>query len=66
MWFNFKKKKEEKQIMKKANNIVKEMVLQKALEENKEKQATIDKIKKICEESKTSKVAKQILTELGE
>lgn len=41
MWFNFKKKKEEKRVMNKANNLVKEMVLQKALEENKEKELKI-------------------------
>lgn len=39
MWF--KKKKEEKNIMRRANNIVKEMILQKSLEENKEKELKI-------------------------
>ncbi len=33
-----KKKKEEKNVMKRANNIVKEMILKKALEENKAKE----------------------------
>ncbi len=37
MWL-FKNKKEEKNVMKRANNIVKEMILKKALEENKEKE----------------------------
>ena len=36
MWF--KKKKEERNVMKRANNIVKEMILKKALEENKDKE----------------------------
>ena len=39
MWlFKNKKKKEEKNVMKRANDIVKEMVLQKALKENKDKE----------------------------
>lgn len=39
MWlFKNKKKKEEKNVMKRANDIVKEMILKKALEENKEKE----------------------------
>lgn len=36
MWF--KKKKEEKNVMKRANDIVQEMILKKALEENKDKE----------------------------
>lgn len=39
MWF--KKKKEEKKVMKRANDIVQEMILKKALEENKEKELKI-------------------------
>lgn len=46
MWFNFKKKKEEKKVMNKANDLVKEMVLQKALEENKEKENKIEELNK--------------------
>ena len=46
MWFNFKKKKEEKKVMNKANDLVKEMVLQKALEENKEKENKIKELNK--------------------
>lgn len=39
MWlFKNKKKKEEKNIMKRANDIVQEMILKKALEENKDKE----------------------------
>ena len=40
MWLfkNKKNKKEEKKVMKRANNVVKEMILQKALEENKDKE----------------------------
>lgn len=39
MWlFKNKKKKEERNVMKRANNIVQEMILKKALEENKAKE----------------------------
>lgn len=39
MWlFKNKKKKEEKNVMKRANDIVQEMILKKALEENKAKE----------------------------
>lgn len=39
MWlFKNKKKKEEKNVMKRANDIVQEMILKKALEENKGKE----------------------------
>ena len=39
MWlFKNKKKKEERNVMKRANDIVKEMILKKALEENKAKE----------------------------
>lgn len=39
MWlFKNKKKKEERNVMKRANDIAKEMILKKALEENKEKE----------------------------
>ena len=63
-----------------GNDIIKHLALQKALEELKEQknkndnlqmnimvlQNTINKIKEICRESKTSKIAKAILKELGE
>lgn len=39
MWlFKNKKKKEERNVMKRANDIVQEMILKKALEENKDKE----------------------------
>lgn len=39
MWlFKNKKKKEERNVMKRANDIVEEMILKKALEENKDKE----------------------------
>lgn len=103
MWlFKNKKKKEEKNVMKRANDIVQEMVLKKALEENiakelqlqeREKaivialenaeelrksntnlennlgvlQATIEKIKEICNNSDGNVISKnKILKEIGE
>lgn len=65
----FGKKKEKKN----GNNVLIEMSLQKALEECKNYkknlevlQETLDNVKVICKKSKTSKVAKEILKELGE
>lgn len=47
MWlFKNKKRKEEKNVMKRANNIVKEMILKKALEENKEKELQLQEREK--------------------
>lgn len=47
MWlFKNKKKKEEKNVMKRANDIVKEMILKKALEENKEKELQLQEREK--------------------
>lgn len=76
--FNKKEKKNENKGT--GNDIIKHLALQKALEELKEQknkndnlqinimvlQNTINKIKEICKESKTSKIAKAILKELGE
>lgn len=44
MWF--KKKKEEKNVMKRANDIVQEMILKKALEENKAKELQLQEREK--------------------
>ena len=103
MWlFKNKKKKEERKVMKRANDIVQEMVLKKAVEENiakelqlqeREKaivialenaeelrktntnlennlgvlQATIEKIKEICNNSDGNVISKnKILKEIGE
>ena len=47
MWlFKNKKKKEEKNVMKRANDIVKEMILKKALEENKAKELQLQEREK--------------------
>lgn len=47
MWlFKNKKKKEEKNIMKRANDIVQEMILKKALEENKAKELQLQEREK--------------------
>ena len=47
MWlFKNKKKKEEKNVMKRANDIVKEMILKKALEENKVKELQLQEREK--------------------
>lgn len=47
MWlFKNKKKKEERNVMKRANNIVKEMILKKALEENKAKELQLQEREK--------------------
>ena len=47
MWlFKNKKKKEEKNAMKRANDIVKEMILKKALEENKAKELQLQEREK--------------------
>lgn len=44
MWF--KKKKEERNVMKRANDIVQEMILKKALEENKAKELQLQEREK--------------------
>lgn len=47
MWlFKNKKKKEERNVMKRANDIVQEMILKKALEENKEKELQLQEREK--------------------
>ena len=47
MWlFKNKKKKEERNVMKRANDIVKEMILKKALEENKVKELQLQEREK--------------------
>lgn len=47
MWlFKNKKKKEEKNVMKRANDIVKEMIFKKALEENKAKELQLQEKEK--------------------
>lgn len=47
MWlFKNKKKKEEKNVMKRANDIVQEMILKKALEENKAKELQLQEREK--------------------
>lgn len=47
MWlFKNKKKKEERNVIKRANNIVKEMILKKALEENKAKELQLQEREK--------------------
>ena len=47
MWlFKNKKKKEEKNAIKRANDIIKEMILKKALEENKEKELQLQEREK--------------------
>ena len=77
---NKKNKKEEKKVVKNANDFIQKMILEKALKENKEKelkievlennmevlQKTIENIRIICNESKTSKVSKAIFKEIGE
>ena len=47
MWlFKNKKKKEERNVMKRANDIVQEMILKKALEENKDKELQLQEREK--------------------
>lgn len=47
MWlFKNKKKKEERNVMKRANNIVKEMIFKKVLEENKAKELQLQEREK--------------------
>lgn len=76
--FNKKEKKNENKGM--GNDIINQLALQEALRELKQERAineslqknievlntTIEKIKEICKQSKTSKIAKAILKELGE
>jgi len=53
--FNFKKKKEEKKIMGDANEIVKQAILEKSLDENKDKDKKIKSL-----ENKNKKLQKDI------
>jgi hypothetical protein len=76
--FNKKEKKNENKGI--GNDIINQLALQESLRELKQEKAinesleknmevlntTIEKIKLICKESKTSKIAKAILKELGE
>ena len=43
---NLRKKKEEKKVMNQSNNIIQDMICDKALKENKEKELKIRKLKK--------------------
>ena len=55
MWlFKNKKKKEERNVMKRANDIVQEMILKKALEENKAKELQLQEREKAIVIRKTN------------
>lgn len=80
--FGFKKKKEKKEgkHFKTNGDLIGDMIIEKALRENQQKQAeiinlesnievlqnSIEKVKEICSKTKSSKVAREILKELGE
>lgn len=80
--FGFKKKKEKKEgkHFKMNGDLIGDMIIEKALRENQQKQAeivnlesnievlqnSIEIVKEICSKTKSSKVAREILKELGE
>lgn len=80
--FGFKTKKEKKEgkHFKMNGDLIGDMIIEKALRENQQKQAeiinlesnievlqnSIEKVKEICSKTKSSKVAREILKELGE
>lgn len=80
--FGFKKRKESKEgkHFRVNADLIGDMIIEKALKENQQKQAeivnlesnievlqnSIEKVKEICSKTKSSKVAREILKELGE